>query len=69
MVGRRKVEKKIKGLKDHYIVCGYGRMGKVICKELHEEGSQFVVIEKEQAGTDSEDNMLFIRGMQQGMKS
>lgn len=62
MVGRRKVEKKIKGLKDHYIVCGYGRMGKVICKELYEEGSQFVVIEKEQASTDSEDNILFIRG-------
>lgn len=60
--GRRKMEKKIKGLKDHYIVCGYGRMGKVICKELHEKGSQFVVVEKEQAGADYEDNILFIKG-------
>ncbi len=62
MVGRRKVEKKIKGLKDHYIVCGYGRMGKVICKELHEQESQFVVIEKEHIDTDSADSILFISG-------
>jgi voltage-gated potassium channel len=61
--GRRKVEKRIRESRDHYIVCGYGRMGSVICKELKEKGASFVVVEKEQtaiggAGTD----MLFVRG-------
>ncbi|MCH8011098.1 MAG: NAD-binding protein [Candidatus Marinimicrobia bacterium] len=37
--------KKLSGLKDHFIVCGYGRMGKVICKELQNEKLLFVVIE------------------------
>lgn len=61
--GRRKVEKKIKMLKDHYIVCGYGRMGKAICKELQEKGAKFVVVDKEQAPKDGSDvEMLFIRG-------
>lgn len=61
--GRRKLEKKIKGLKDHYIICGYGRMGKVICRELREKGAKFVVVEKEMSVTDIFDgDMLFIQG-------
>lgn len=61
--GRRKLEKKIKGLKEHYIICGYGRMGKVICRELREKGAKFVVVEKEMSVTDIFDgDMLFIQG-------
>ncbi len=43
--GRRKLEKKIGGLKDHYIVCGYGRIGSYICSELAERPAPFVVVE------------------------
>ncbi len=32
--GRRKLSKKIEKLEDHYIICGYGRMGKIICREM-----------------------------------
>ncbi len=61
--GRRKLEKKIKGLKDHYIVCGYGRMGRVICKELREKGADFVIVEKEPVAADTFDgDFLFITG-------
>lgn len=42
---RRKMSKKLAQLKNHYIVCGYGRMGKVICEGLKESGRDFVVIE------------------------
>ncbi|TAN38084.1 MAG: potassium channel protein [Nitrospirae bacterium] len=44
--GRKRLEKKIKDLKDHFIVCGYGRMGKIICRELREKNIPFVTIEK-----------------------
>ncbi len=61
--GRRKLEKKIKQLKNHYIVCGFGRMGRVIGKELKEKGAEFVVIEKETMSPDVLDaDMLFVRG-------
>lgn len=61
--GRRKLEKKIKELKDHYIVCGYGRMGTVIGKELKEKGARFIVIEKGPMDGDSVDpDVLFVRG-------
>jgi voltage-gated potassium channel len=61
--GRRKVEKKIRGLRNHYIVCGYGRIGAVICKELKNEGASFIVIEKEQMVAElSGHDILFLRG-------
>ena len=61
--GRRKVEKKIRELKDHYIVCGYGRMGMVICKELKAKRAKFVVIEKATQPSDSLDaDLLIVRG-------
>ena len=43
--GRRKLEKEIARLEDHFIICGYGRIGEVICKELAEEKIPFVVLE------------------------
>ena len=57
--GRRRLEKKIKGLKDHYIICGYGRMGKIICTELREKNQKFVVIEKKtDLMADTEDTLI-----------
>lgn len=47
--GRRKLQSKIGKMSGHYIVCGYGRMGRIICKELMTEGAEFVVVEKNPA--------------------
>ena len=44
-LGRRHMEKKLAVLKDHYVVCGFGRIGKVISKILHENKRTFVIIE------------------------
>ena len=43
---RIKMIKKIESMEGHTIVCGFGRMGEVICKRLSEYGTRFVVIEK-----------------------
>ncbi len=42
---RRRI-KMISNLDQHYIVCGYGRIGQQIAKDLAAEGAPFVVIEK-----------------------
>ena len=47
--GRNSMEKRVAGLKNHYIVCGFGRIGRVICKILQENNRSFVVIEKDLA--------------------
>ena len=43
---RRKMERSIDKLKDHFIVAGYGRMGRKICSILQESNKQYVVIDK-----------------------
>lgn len=45
ILGRKRLSKKIENLKDHYIVCGFGRMGSIICRELMHNKAPFVVIE------------------------
>ena len=44
-LGRKNMEKKLNVMKDHYIVCGFGRIGKVISKILHENNRPFMIIE------------------------
>lgn len=46
VLGKYRIEGKMRTLTNHYIVCGYGRMGKRICKELSAKPLPFVVIEK-----------------------
>ncbi len=46
ILGRRKLSKTIERLKNHYIICGYGRMGKIICKEMIDNKVPFVLVEK-----------------------
>src|SRR5512143_3380313 len=31
--GRRRLEREIRQIKDHYIICGFGRIGEVIARE------------------------------------
>jgi len=45
--GRKRVEKTITGLKNHYIICGYGRIGKFIAKELLKSNEKFLVIDND----------------------
>ena len=48
ILGRRRLDKKIDRLKNHYIVCGYGRIGRVLCRHLRRADIDIAVIEKDQ---------------------
>jgi voltage-gated potassium channel len=43
----RRLTKMIDELKDHFIVCGSGRIGSVIADELRRQGVPFIVIERD----------------------
>jgi voltage-gated potassium channel len=45
LLGRGKLKKAIEKMSDHYIICGCGRIGNLICKELTQEKVPFVVID------------------------
>jgi voltage-gated potassium channel len=46
--GRRRMQKAIGKLENHFIVCGYGRIGSVVVHEIRNEGFVPVVIEQSQ---------------------
>lgn len=60
----RRMKKEMQKLKDHFIVCGYGRVGKEVAKELKKQGKPFVVIELEQSlvAEGEEEGLLIIHG-------
>lgn len=42
---RRKMERRIDALRDHYVICAYGRVGRAAAEELQQQGVPFVVVE------------------------
>jgi len=46
MFGRRRILRELQDLTGHYILCGYGRVGKQVATECKTRGSSLVVIEK-----------------------
>lgn len=45
-IGRQRVEDQLAHLTNHLIVCGFGRMGKIVCAELERQGRRFVMIDR-----------------------
>jgi voltage-gated potassium channel len=47
LIGKRRNKRMIDKLKDHYIICGYGRVGRGAAAELQHAGVPFVVVDIE----------------------
>jgi voltage-gated potassium channel len=45
--GRRRMERRISGMSDHVVVCGWGRVGKAIARDLVAMGGNAVVIDSD----------------------
>ena len=45
-LGKRRMQKQIDALTSHYLVCGFGRIGEVICRELASKPVPFVILEQ-----------------------
>jgi len=46
LVKRRHMEKSLESMKDHYIICGFGRVGEQIARDFEKAGRRFVVIDE-----------------------
>lgn len=46
---RQKTKRKLLNMKDHYIVCGLGRVGRQVARELAAEGQPFVAMDQDEA--------------------
>ncbi|MCX7636047.1 MAG: potassium channel protein, partial [Syntrophales bacterium] len=64
VMGKGKIKKMIENLRDHYIICGCGRIGYLIAKELAYYKVPFVVVEKNPDVLEriEQEGFLFYRG-------
>ncbi len=54
----------IEALREHYIICGFGRVGRRVAEELRHEGAPFVVLDYSLEAKEAaqEQDVLFIEG-------
>jgi voltage-gated potassium channel len=47
VLGRQRMERNLAEIKNHVVVCGFGRMGRLICHELSSRDTPFVLVERQ----------------------
>ena len=62
--GKRRIKNMIDKLHDHYIVCGFGRVGRAVAEEFRHEGAAFTVLDfsPEAKAAAAEASLLFVEG-------
>ena len=51
-LGRQRMERKLAELTGHAIICGYGRMGRLVCSEFSSLGRPFVIVDQQASVLD-----------------
>jgi voltage-gated potassium channel len=64
IMGRRRLDRRIDRLNQHYIICGYGRIGRILCQTLRQKPVDLVAIEKspELIPALEQDKVLYVQG-------
>lgn len=64
LIGFKKMKQKIEKLSNHYIICGFGRIGEFITNEFRANDLPFVIVEQNQEVCDRlyKDGYMFVQG-------
>lgn len=60
-----KMSKKLNQMKNHVIICGFGRVGKQVAEDLKSHGDYFIVVENDESVIDeyeSDNEIEFLKG-------
>ena len=60
LLHRRRLLRRARRMRDHYIICGYGRVGRAICHELRRGGAPYVVVALDGAPAEEEGEPLIV---------
>ncbi len=47
VLGRQRMESRLEKLKGHLVICGFGRMGRLVAEEFSAAGLEFVVVDRD----------------------
>lgn len=60
ILGRRQLKKQIDQLNQHFIVCGFGRMGSALCESLASRDVNFILVEQDPEKAAEADRMGYL---------
>jgi voltage-gated potassium channel len=52
LLGARRMQKMIDATSDHFIICGYGRVGRQVARDLRGAGARYVIIDNDPANRE-----------------
>lgn len=52
LLAARRMQKMIDATSDHFIICGFGRVGRQVARDLHGAGARYVVIDSDPANRE-----------------
>lgn len=64
-VKEHKISKKLNQMKNHVIICGFGRVGKQVAEDLKSHGDYFIVVENDESVIsefESDNQIEFLKG-------
>ncbi|HWI73297.1 MAG TPA: TrkA family potassium uptake protein [Baekduia sp.] len=53
LLAARRMQKMIDGTSDHFIICGYGRVGRQVARDLRGAGMRYVILDNDPANRES----------------
>jgi voltage-gated potassium channel len=61
---RRRMQKRLDAMRDHFIICAYGRVGRTVARECEADGVDFVVIDHDASLEDQmiDDGVAYLIG-------
>jgi voltage-gated potassium channel len=59
----RRRRRMIEGLHDHFIICGFGRVGRQVARDIRASGARYVVIDPDPANVEAAQSGVGVRAM------
>jgi voltage-gated potassium channel len=63
LLADRRRRRMIEGLSDHFVICGYGRVGRQVARDLRAAGARYVVIDPDPANVEVAQGMVGVRAI------
>ncbi len=64
LLADRRRRRMIEGLSDHFIICGFGRVGRQVARDVRAAGSRYVVIDPDPDNVEDAQRGVGVRGIQ-----
>lgn len=64
LLAERRRQRMINALSDHYIVCGFGRVGRQVARDLRAAGARYVVIDTDPDNVEDAQHVVGVRAIE-----